>query len=375
MTRKKSLNVISAIRGFYISPSSVMTMGISFFLWNIGQRSADRNRCRNAARRIPTCLSVKSGVKSTKDKPVKRNWLNRRANLTVGWQSRQLLSDITIEFPDFLLRRWRTFGGMDCARDVGHCWRCWVWSTLSSTLATWDTRDVWENGIKSNNVGPMTVHGLSITFMNIAIEIYNRTRKSATIYTYRSFENGQIKPVLSAFFIDFSQITAFLVYSTFASSELFKWKSDLSVRDRRKNSLNLVWFCKIEPGNAGFAEDSQTFLKDHDGRVAIYTILRASISHNDASSRLFVNEVILVALFLVIDNADSHLRPAGGSFSEFPFTIYLLLFFPVWSGTISSSEYLRISWFSRQRFLYRIHLASDRRTIRLGTFKTADSRN
>ena len=37
-------------------------------------------------------------------------------------------------------------------------------------------------------------------------------------------------------------------------------------------------------------EDAQTFLKDG---VSIYTILRASISHNDASSRLFVNEALI----------------------------------------------------------------------------------
>ena len=39
-----------------------------------------------------------------------------------------------------------------------------------------------------------------------------------------------------------------------------------------------MWFCKIEHGNAGFAQDAQTFLED--GVAAIYTILRASISHN-----------------------------------------------------------------------------------------------
>ena len=115
----------------YISPSSVMTtMGISFFLWNIGRLCWSKS--------LPQCNSTYHHLSIYKirgqiyeNKPAKRNWLNRRANLivvdshlTLGiWslvnQSR-LLSDTTIKFPDFLLRGRRPFGRMGCARGVRH---------------------------------------------------------------------------------------------------------------------------------------------------------------------------------------------------------------------------------------------------------------
>ena len=125
-----------------------------------------------------------------------------------------------------------------------------------------------------------------------------------------------------------------------------------------------MWFCKIEHENAGFAQDAQTFLED--GVAAIYTILPASISHNDALSRLSVNEVILVALFLVIDNlnADSYLRVR--SQNSFLLAIYIcqLIFAPVFPrfGAKQFLPLIRISWSSRQMFLYRVHLVfNDRR--------------
>ena len=55
-------------------------------------------------------------------------------------------------------------------------------------------------------------------------------------------------------------------------------------------------------------EDAQTFLKDG---VSIYTILRASISHNDASSRLFVNEELFLWHSFLLSTMLIHISGPG----------------------------------------------------------------
>ena len=55
-------------------------------------------------------------------------------------------------------------------------------------------------------------------------------------------------------------------------------------------------------------EDAQTFLKDG---VSIYTILRASISRNDVSSRLFVNEELFLWHSFLLSTMLIHISGPG----------------------------------------------------------------